>query len=340
MAMRTGASAGVGGGGVMTITPGIAAQNVQAYQNAYHAQLSQTINGVNIATLAARHTATPRTAPNTAVRPQPSIMINGRKMTAPSAAPAATAAPVAATPQKRKYTTTAQRQAAAATAGSSGNIASPSYKYSRTQNGRTLTNNCKNHLHATDAAAKYKAAYNNAGPAIVNLVENAAAYFEGKDTPEAIRDKERSYERYTFNAEMLGEIFEGPLPSSAPVEARSKLRARQRESRDAVLKRVGARMAARTHVERMQELDAFRKRYEALEGEYRGAEKGCMRLFQKLDRATSTDELRKLRAEYELLHGVKFVDFPAPMVKRELDRSLPQWKPKSQPKILHFPSSQ
>jgi hypothetical protein len=73
----------------------------------------------------------------------------------------------------------------------------------------------KQSAHARQASARFKAAYNGAGAPIVQVVENAAAYFEGRDTSETVLDKKRSYERYQFNVDMLSEIFDGP-PLPAP----------------------------------------------------------------------------------------------------------------------------
>jgi hypothetical protein len=68
----------------------------------------------------------------------------------------------------------------------------------------------KQYAHARQASARYKAAYNGAGPAIVQVVENAAAYFEGRSGGESTAEKKRSFERYQFNVDLLTEIFDGP----------------------------------------------------------------------------------------------------------------------------------
>jgi hypothetical protein len=83
----------------------------------------------------------------------------------------------------------------------------------------------KQYAHARQAAARYKAAYNGAGPAIVQVVENAAAYFEGRNSGESTAEKKRSYERYQFNVDLLSEIFDGP-----PVRSRSDLSSAQAAS--------------------------------------------------------------------------------------------------------------
>jgi hypothetical protein len=70
----------------------------------------------------------------------------------------------------------------------------------------------KQYVHARQASGRYKAAYNGAGPAIVQVVENAAAYFEGRDNGESLASKKRCFERYQFNVDLLTEIFDGPVP--------------------------------------------------------------------------------------------------------------------------------
>jgi len=248
------------------------------------------------------------------------------------------AAQIAAQNQKRSYQNTPIRyvqnnartaSAIAAAAASS----TPTQKYIRTPNGRAPANNYKNHLHAQDAATRFKAAYNNAGPALVNIVENAAAYFEGKDTPEAVKDKERSFERYLFNADLLSEIFDGPLPelSGESDEGKAKSADPKKTPAQVALERVlkvnllegiGGRMMNRSLEERVSELDALKERFTRMENTHRKAEKGCMRLFQKVDRASSIDELRRVRAEYEKEMGVTFVEHPPLFEKRTLDRSM------------------
>ncbi len=245
------------------------------------------------------------------------------------------------TVQKRGYSAMNGRPASAAGASST-----PPQKYIRTTpNGRAPMNNYKNHLHAQDAATRFKAAYNNAGPALVNIVENAAVYFEGKDTPEAIQDKERSYQRYIFNSDLLSEIFEGPLPGEKgvdKVEKNEKTESSGRESIERVMKmkvmeEIGGKMMMRSHGERMAELNALREKYSNMEEDHRKAEKGSMRLFQKIDRATSIDELRRIRAEYEKMYDVTFVEHPPLFEKRELDRSLPHVSLGAEATIVELP---
>jgi hypothetical protein len=80
----------------------------------------------------------------------------------------------------------------------------------------------KQYAHAQQAEQRYKAAYNGGGAAIVQVVENAAAYFEGRDTSDVKLNKRVSYDRYQFNVDILSEIFDGPpLPDtgSAPASA-------------------------------------------------------------------------------------------------------------------------
>lgn len=50
------------------------------------------------------------------------------------------------------------------------------------------------------------------------MVENAAAYFEGKETAEAIEDKALSWERYHRNSNLLKEIFDGVEPQEKRVK--------------------------------------------------------------------------------------------------------------------------
>jgi hypothetical protein len=86
----------------------------------------------------------------------------------------------------------------------------------------------KHYAHAKQAEQRYKMAYNGGGAAIVQVVENAAAYFEGRDTTDVKLNKKVSHDRYQFNVDMLNEIFDGPplvfearatepIPSSAAV---------------------------------------------------------------------------------------------------------------------------
>lgn len=231
---------------------------------------------------------------------------------------------------------------------------------------RIINNSFKHQIHAQEAAAKFKAAYNNAGPAVVSIVENAAAYFEGKDTPEAIVDKERSYERYQFNIDMLTEIFDGPLPAvheekdagqapTAPENGDGNVDKAAEPSlalnssikdgpedpdasvQERLMQKIGKRMLTRTHEERMAEMEQLKQKYSKVEKQNRETEKVSMRLFQKLERATTAEELEKIRGEYERENRVKFVEAPPPIVKRELDRSLPRLQPSPCTRILQFP---
>ena len=59
-------------------------------------------------------------------------------------------------------------------------------------------------------------------------IENAATYIEGKDTPEATRDKERLFTRYTFKVNTLSRIFKGSLPDD---EKGANIRERRQHGR-------------------------------------------------------------------------------------------------------------
>lgn len=100
--------------------------------------------------------------------------------------------------------------------GSSASAGSPIAAGASASNTSRLQNTCfKQYAHAQHATARYKAAYNGGGAAIVQVVENAAAYFEGRDTTDIQLNKESSLDRYRFNIDMLSEIFDGPpLPRS------------------------------------------------------------------------------------------------------------------------------
>lgn len=229
-------------------------------------------------------------------------------------------------------------------------------KQARTAPTRIAARGCgtsfKQKTHAQQGGAKFKAAYNGAGPAIVNIVENAASYFEGKDSPEAIQDKTRSYERYQFNVDMLTEIFDGPMPDTADdndaVEAADAMQVEDsaiepgraevsaKELGERVLQLVGGRMMSRTNKERMAELSALEKKYMDVESQNRVAEKMSMRLFQKLERAETLEDVNAVRAEFERVNQVRFVDAPPVMVRQQVDKSQPLKSFGNDVRILSF----
>ena len=230
---------------------------------------------------------------------------------------------------------------------------------------RTQNNSYRHQVHARQATAKFKASYDNAGPAIVSVVENAAAFFEGKETPEALLDKEKSFERYQFNIDMLTEIFEGPLPceeggidskeyegeneqNEAPstggrvrsvsdrasgVTRASKGRPSE-ELQAKVMLKIGRNMVNRSHADRMAELEELKGQYEEIQRTTVETERVSMRLFQKLDRVTTCEELQKVQEEFERANGVKFVAAPPPLAKRELDPALSLVSPSYRTRIL------
>lgn len=199
----------------------------------------------------------------------------------------------------------------------------------------------KQKVHARTAGAKYKAAYNGAGPAIVNIVENAAAYFEGKDSPETLSDQAKSFERYQFNVELLSEIFDGaPLKnnteSSDAGTAASGLED-IRPASNSVLRDVAKRMRSRTRDDMAVELHIIAERYKNLESETKVAERANMRMFQRLERAETEEEIEAVKRDFEREHNVRFEDSPPPLVRRKLDKSLPPLvMPDDQCRILRF----
>ncbi len=226
--------------------------------------------------------------------------------------------------------------------------AAAAWKYQRLNPG--TANNA--FLNPTANAAKMNTGYGNKGPTFVNIVENAAADFEGKPRPEDVVDKERSEERYQFNVDMLEEIFDGPLQRAQDDTAGRKTantagltRAKEgtrnaeheRTIRENVLRRIGEKMLSRTHDERMAEFNELLARYSRLENGQTSAEKGSMKNFQKLERATDAEDILKIREEYEQGNGLKFVEAPAPIVKKAVDYSLTPLRAHLQARIAQFP---
>lgn len=185
----------------------------------------------------------------------------------------------------------------------------------------------KQKVHARTAGAKFKAAYNGAGPAIVNIVENAAAYFEGKDSPEVISDQAKSYERYQFNVDLLSEIFNGAPPETSFQGAESNPTDDPGEERrianNTVLQDIAKRMRKRTSSEMAAELSGIEEKYRRLEAETKVAERANMRMFQRLERAETDREIEAVKRDFEREHNVHFEDAPPPLVRRKLDKSLP-----------------
>lgn len=184
----------------------------------------------------------------------------------------------------------------------------------------------KQKVYARAAGSKFKAAYNGAGPAIVNIVENAAAYFEGKDLPEVILDRTKSYERYQFNVDLLSEIFDGPPPEAEE----------GRQDEDVAMKEVGGsdanatvelelakRMGSRTNGEIASELKMWEENYRKLENATKESDRANMRMFQRLERAETEEEIHAVKRDFEREHGICLPCAPPPLVKRKLDKSLP-----------------
>ena len=152
-------------------------------------------------------------------------LANGRAcntMTSPMKASYAIAANAHA--QKLRYTPTAQRYRKK----QKQSMQTPRYKYARTASGRAITKHCKNQVHAQDTKRNSRPRVMARSQHSLVYIENAATYFAGKDTPEATRDKELSFRRYTFDVDMLSEIFKGSLPDD---EKGASIRERRRYAR-------------------------------------------------------------------------------------------------------------
>lgn len=196
----------------------------------------------------------------------------------------------------------------------------------------------KQRIHAKQAGTKFKAAYNGAGPAIVNIVENAAAYFEGKDTPEVILDQSKSFDRYQFNVDLLTEIFDGPLQDDSatgditdrdvemtPANESGKAEEggeEESEWKSEVMRDIAKRMLIRNRVALATELSELEGSYKRLDEETKHTERMNMRLFQRLERAETTEEVEMVKKDFEKGHGFSFPHSPPAIVRRKLDKSL------------------
>lgn len=222
-------------------------------------------------------------------------------------------------------------------------------------------------------------AYNGGGAAIVQVVENAAAYFEGRDTSDVKLNKKVSYDRYQFNVDMLNEIFDGPplkatgeKTGPSNVGARSDADgdivmggvtpakpagagkdstdqppgtsgndgdARRKAIVDGVMRRVAVGMKGRGDPERIAELEAMDDAYRRLAKSSEFVEKVPLRSFQTLSKARNSEEIDAARRRFETEQGVKFVEGPQNVVKRTLDPDAALFTPASKLRIVKLTQS-
>eukprot|EP00178_Gracilaria_changii_P026444 TRINITY_DN813_c1_g3_i1.p1 TRINITY_DN813_c1_g3~~TRINITY_DN813_c1_g3_i1.p1 ORF type:complete len:986 (+),score=198.99 TRINITY_DN813_c1_g3_i1:8222-11179(+) len=222
---------------------------------------------------------------------------------------------------------------------------------------RGIGTSFKQRAHARQASAKFKAAYNGAGATIVNVVENAAAYFEGKDSPEVIADQTKSFERYQFNVDLLTEIFDGPfeedveIPNVSVVKANGSLDASAGQSEKVknssassgaqgktdVMFDIAKRLLSNKRSARQAELDSFETNLKRVEEKAKHTERRNMRLFQKLERAETLGQVEAIKKEFEKEFGMAVDVSSRPIVRRKIDKTLPPLViPDDQSRILRF----
>lgn len=190
----------------------------------------------------------------------------------------------------------------------------------------------KQKVHARHSGAKFKAAHNGAGPAIVNIVENAAAFFEGNEGPEVAADRAQSFARYQFNVALLTEIFDGP-DDELSVDKEEALNEEQfqhnggSESFGAgfmtTMRRVCHNIVYGDAESQAEEIAELECRVKTLEQETKLAERSNMRLLQRVERAETLEELESLKRELEKEHDIKFDPDPPLIKRRKIDKSLP-----------------
>eukprot|EP00737_Agarophyton_chilense_P001763 gb/GEZJ01001989.1/.p1 GENE.gb/GEZJ01001989.1/~~gb/GEZJ01001989.1/.p1 ORF type:complete len:1018 (+),score=181.11 gb/GEZJ01001989.1/:211-3264(+) len=221
---------------------------------------------------------------------------------------------------------------------------------------RGFTTSFKQRVHARQASAKFKAAYNGAGDTIVNVVENAAAYFEGKDSPEVITDQTKSFERYQFNVDLLTEIFDGPIQEDVDILNVNLVKANGNlgetagnnercnnttttgaQGRTDVMLDIAKRLLSNKRNAHQAELDSFETNLKRAEEKAKHTERQNMRLFQKLERAETLEQVEAIKEEFEKEFGTP-VDFNSrPIIRRKIDKTLPPLViPDDQSRILRF----
>ncbi|CDF40653.1 unnamed protein product [Chondrus crispus] len=222
----------------------------------------------------------------------------------------------------------------------------------------------KQKMHARTAGIKFKAAYNGAGPAIVHIVENAAAYFEGKDSAEVISDRAKSYERYQLNVDLLTEIFDGPLSdfesddnsivSPGKEIGHTEIRAEGeavlkdvhmvdvngndiKAPEEVVSQQLAKRMDAKARGDVNIDMEAWEQAYRKAEKLTQESDRTNMRLFQRLERAESEQEIETVRRDFERENDIRLPGAPPPLIRRKLDKSLPAMQmPDNKCNILRF----
>lgn len=193
--------------------------------------------------------------------------------------------------------------------------------------GRTPMPGIKHELHQDQAGAKFKAAYNGAGPLMVKIVENAAAYLEGKETAQQIQDKKISLERYQFNVNLLKELFEDGLNDEDEDGMEAMEIEDPKEYTDLkrrIAQSIAERAVNRTEDEQIKEIAEVEKNVSELVGKTGTVQKIKARPFRRLEQAKTAQDIAKARADYEKEFSVTFEDAPRPVVK--VDLSLPENK--------------
>lgn len=225
---------------------------------------------------------------------------------------------------------------------------------------RGVQTSFKQKTHAKVAGPKFKAAYNGAGPAIVSIVENAAAYFEGMDNPDVFADQAKSYARYQFNVGLLNEIFDGPVTDrhdddhdndgaesmAGGTDAAANANGFGSENGENdengvkcnLLRDIARRVVSANAKEQAEEMKEMENRFRDLEDDMKNSERINMRLFQRVERTETPDQIETLKRDLKRDYGILIQHDPSPIKRRKVDKTLPRLTTNDDLNLVRFKS--
>jgi len=172
----------------------------------------------------------------------------------------------------------------------------------------------KDHERLKIVAEKFKASFNGAGTTTATMVKNAAAYFEGRESAEAIEDKAISWERYHRNIDLLKEVFDcaSPVQKKRPLDVDSQKLGRLLGITSERYTMADVEKAGAARLEKLVE------EYQRLEEADDGRDRLHMKAFHRIEKATTMEEIKEAQADFERAHKLRIVEAQPRIIERPL----------------------
>lgn len=189
---------------------------------------------------------------------------------------------------------------------------------------RSVDTPLKQKMHTKQTGTPFKPAHNGHGPAIFNIVESAASYFEGAHNHDMCADLSKSYTRYQFNIDLLNQIFDGGAVEETGDLLHGITDFERELSRSQLMRDIAHKTIKSDVKMQLEDVAELEKSFRELQDDVVPTEKPNWRILQRIDQADTPDKIDALERELKRDFAIGTENDQPPIKQQKVDNTLPR----------------